>query len=124
MKKVIILFLSLFIFCSCEEQKEEEKEYNVQATKIDCNSMKEKLSDGAYLVDVRTEEEYKNGTIEFAINIPLDKINEIENKVSDKDTPIIVFCQSGTRSEKAAERLIDMGYLHVYDLGSINNCNK
>lgn len=124
MKKGIILFLSLFVVCSCNEQKEEEKEYTVQATKIECNSMKEKIVEGAYLVDVRSGEEYKNGSIQFAINIPLDKINEIENTVSDKETPIIVFCQSGTRSAKAAEKLIDMGYLHVYDLGSINNCNK
>lgn len=124
MKKIIILFLSLFVVCSCNEQKEDkEKEYTVQATKIDCNSMKEKLVEGAYLVDVRTKEEYKNSSLDFAINIPLNKIEEIEKTVSDKDTPIIVFCQSGKRSEQASQKLIDMGYLHVYDLGSVNNCN-
>lgn len=124
MKKIIILFLSLFVVCSCNEQKEDkEKEYTVQATKIDCNSMKEKLVEGAYLVDVRTKEEYKNSSLDFAINIPLDKIEEIENTISDKDTPIIVFCQSGKRSEQASQKLIDMGYLHIYDLGSVNNCN-
>lgn len=124
MKKIIILFLSLFVVCSCNEQKEDkEKEYTVQATKIDCNSMKEKLVEGAYLVDVRTKEEYKNSSLDFAINIPLDNIEEIENTISDKDTPVIVFCQSGKRSEQASQKLIDMGYLHVYDLGSVNNCN-
>lgn len=124
MKKALILFLSLFIICSCSEQKEEKKEYNVQATSIDCNTMKEKIVDGAYLIDVRTKDEYKNGTIEFAINVPLDELNNITNTVTSKDTPVIVFCQSGARSKKAAEKLIEMGYIEVYDLGSINNCNK
>lgn len=124
MKKSIILFLSLFIICSCNEQiKEEEKKYTVQATEIDCNGMKEKIVEGAYLVDVRTKEEYKNGTIDFAINVPLDEIDNIANNIPSKDTPIIVFCQSGARSKKAAQRLLDLGYLKIYDLGSINNCN-
>lgn len=124
MKKVIILLISLFIVCSCGQQKEEEKKYTVQATKIDCNSMKEKIVEGAYLVDVRTEEEYKNGTIEFAINIPLDELDKIPKIVSNKDTPIIVFCKSGTRSAQAAKKLIDLGYLYIYDLGGIDSCNK
>ena len=123
MKKCLILFLSLFIICSCNEQKEERKENTVQATSINCNTMKEKIVDGAYLIDVRTKEEYKNGTIEFAINVPLDEISNIINTVTSKDTPVIVFCHSGTRSKQAAQKLLDLGYLEVYDLGSINSCN-
>ena len=40
------------------------------------------------------------------------------------DTPIIVYCKSGTRSNNAYNSLKDAGYKHIYDLGSINNCNK
>ncbi len=124
MKKSLILLLSLFIICSCNEQKDEKREYTVQATKIDCNTMKEKIVEGAYLIDVRTKEEYKNGTIEFAINIPLDELDNVASTIPSKDTPVIVFCQSGTRSKKAAQKLLDLGYLEVYDLGSINNYNE
>lgn len=124
MKKCLVLFLSLFIICSCSEQKDEKREYTVQAISISCNTMKEKIVEGAYLIDVRTNEEFKNGTIDYAVNVPLDNLDNIVNIIPSKDTPVIVFCQSGARSKKAAQRLFDLGYLEVYDLGSINSCNE
>lgn len=124
MKKIIIL-ISIFFIVGCTTVEEENNgEFNIMATQIDCLSMKEKLVEGAILLDVRDKSEFKVGSLEYAKNIPVDTIEDtIEDEVSDKDTPIIVFCKSGTRSKKATQKLIDMGYTHVFDLGSINNCN-
>ena len=34
----------------------------------------------------------------------------------DKDKPVYLYCRSGARSQKAARKLIDMGFEKVYDL--------
>jgi|SRR5690606_15742508 len=70
------------------------------------------------LVDVRTPGEYKGGHIKKAINI--DFFNKVNFDVSfeklDKEKPVYLYCRSGSRSQKAAKRLIGMGFTQVYDL--------
>lgn len=69
------------------------------------------------LIDVRSKEEYNEGHIEKAINIPY---NELQDKIHyDLKTKIAVYCQTGSRSHLAALILNDMGYKTVYDLGGI-----
>jgi rhodanese-related sulfurtransferase len=79
-------------------------------------------ADGAIIVDVREEEEYKEEHLDEAINIPYTAITDRISKYADKDTKIIVYCKSGVRSNKAANSLIEAGYKNIYDLGSISNC--
>lgn len=74
-----------------------------------------------YLIDVRSLPEYKSGHLETAINIPLDSISSISNQISSKDVKIIVYCQSGNRSKQAANKLIELGYSSVFDMGGIND---
>lgn len=71
-----------------------------------------------FLVDVRSEAEYTGGHIEGAISIPLDKIDDIKLA---KNINLIVYCRSGSRSKSAALKLLDLGYVNVYDLGSMDN---
>ena len=71
------------------------------------------------ILDVRTEEEYKQGRIKNSILIPDYEIENVLNKVPDKDTYIFVYCRSGSRSKKATLKLNDMGYKNVYDAGGI-----
>jgi rhodanese-related sulfurtransferase len=60
-------------------------------------------------VDVRTLEEYKSGHANRAINIPLDTLAANLDKL-EKNEPVYLICQSGTRSKKAARLLIDAGF--------------
>lgn len=72
------------------------------------------------LLDVRGRDEFKEGHIEGAINIPLPLIfSEIEEEVPDKDTKIYLYCRSGVRTITAADVLLEMGYREVYDMGGI-----
>ncbi len=74
-------------------------------------------SDDFILLDVRTKAEYDSAHIKGAVNIPLD---ELESATTlDKSAKIVVYCQSGNRSLMAAKKLIENGYLEVYDLGGI-----
>lgn len=91
---------------------------------IDYIAAKEQIiNNGAILIDVRTEEEYNEEHIEGAVLLPVDTITEetVHEIVKDLDTPIIVYCQSGNRSQQAAELLSNLGYREVYNLGAMSN---
>lgn len=79
-----------------------------------------KSTEGALLIDVRTGEEYMSGHIENSINIPLDRISTVEETVSDKYTPLFVYCLSGGRSGRAVSYLKNMGYKNVKNIGGIS----
>jgi phage shock protein E len=70
------------------------------------------------LVDVRTPEEFAEGHIENALNIPLDTLSSQLDQLP-QDTPIVLYCRSGNRSKQAYELMQATGYSQVYDLGGI-----
>ena len=116
MKKVLILLMVCFIICSCGNKKEEvNKLISGKDAKI------EVINNSAILVDVREKSEYEENHISGALSIPLGNLDKIEEEIPSKDKIIIVYCASGTRSKKAKEKLLDMGYKKVYDLGSMVN---
>ncbi len=73
---------------------------------------------GGLLLDVRSHEEFRRGSIPGAVNLPLQKINE-NHVYLDKKRPIIVCCVSGNRSAQAQSTLNLLGFNNVHDLGSI-----
>jgi rhodanese-related sulfurtransferase len=73
------------------------------------------------VLDVRTPNEYKNGHIKRAKN--LSSVKEIASKYPNKDTVFYVYCQSGSRSLKAAKKLVMKGYKEVYDIGGLSYWN-
>lgn len=74
----------------------------------------------ALLIDVRNEEEYKNGHIPGSRNIPLLKISKLST-IADRDTPIYTYCLSGTRSAHAQVELCKMGFSEVHNIGGISS---
>lgn len=69
------------------------------------------------LVDVRSPEEFREGTVEGAINIPLDELPDRLAEIS-KDLPVVLFCRSGNRSEEAILILRKSGYTKLINGGS------
>ena len=55
-------------------------------------------TENAILLDVRTAEEYREGHIPGSINIPLDALDGIDKQITERQTPIFVYCHSGGRS--------------------------
>ncbi len=74
---------------------------------------------GAVLLDVRTSEEYREGHIVGSKNLPLQSITNITSITGRKDTPLFVYCHSGSRSRQAASMLERMGYTNVTNIGGI-----
>lgn len=69
-------------------------------------------------IDVRTPEEFKEGHLKDAVNIPVDQIGARIGSVSpDKSAPVNLYCRSGRRSEAALQELKKMGYTNVTNHG-------
>ena len=72
------------------------------------------------ILDVRTEEEFKEGHIKNALLIPDYEIAEkAESVLTNKEQLILVYCRSGRRSKIAANELVTMGYSNIKEFGGI-----
>jgi molybdopterin/thiamine biosynthesis adenylyltransferase/rhodanese-related sulfurtransferase len=77
---------------------------------------------GAIVLDVREPDEYEQGALPGALHIPRGTLEtNIEMKVPDHDTKLVVYCAGGTRSAFAAKTLQDLGYTDVVSvIGGFN----
>ena len=87
------------------------------------NSLSEALQSGAFLVDVRSAEEFSSGSVKGAVNIPLDQIPSQLAKFKDKNN-IVVFCRSGGRSGSAKGILEQNGFENVINGGTWLNVKE
>ncbi|QQR81460.1 MAG: molybdopterin-synthase adenylyltransferase MoeB [Deltaproteobacteria bacterium] len=69
------------------------------------------------MVDVREADEWEGGIAPGALTIQRGFLElDIEDSITDKNTPVIAYCAGGTRSAFAAKTLQDMGYKTVYSM--------
>jgi sulfur-carrier protein adenylyltransferase/sulfurtransferase len=69
------------------------------------------------VLDVREPDEYEQGALPGALHIPRGNLeSQVEGKIPDKSTPIIVQCASGFRSAFATKTLHELGYTDVVNL--------
>lgn len=67
------------------------------------------------IIDVRTPNEFSQGHLTSAINVPYQDIAAIVTTYKDKEQPILLYCKSGRRAEIAATSLQELGYTAVYN---------
>ena len=81
---------------------------------IECSKL-DSVEPNAVLIDVRTPAEFAGGTIEGAVNIPLD---EIRSRLAEipTDKPLYIFCQQGMRGYLAQRILVQNGFEDVTNL--------
>ena len=84
--------------------------------RISPKEAQEKLKQGAVMIDVRTPLERKLSKIPGSQGLPLAELPKRWESLP-KDRPIICQCESGSRSQQAAEFLAEKG-LEVYNLAS------
>jgi rhodanese-related sulfurtransferase len=121
MKTAIIVVLVLigaiglfFVVSSPDNSSDAEASITMASINTD-------ITTGAQLVDVRTPEEFSDGYIEGAVNLPLDSIKAGQYPSVSKDSTVYVYCRSGNRSAEAANILKNAGFTDVIDLGGIND---
>lgn len=109
---------------SRDTKSAQEDTMKTEYKKITAEEAKERMDKGDKIIilDVRTEEEYREGHIPGAIVIPNETISsEPLKELPDLDQEILVYCRSGNRSAQTAKKLIEAGYTQVYDFGGITD---
>lgn len=106
-KSSLLLIPVLFFAIQCNSPKPVES--TSQNTEM---SIKNQVENGAFLVDVRTPEEFAEGSVKGAVNIPL---NQVESRASEFEgkPSVILFCRTGNRSGQAKEILESKGIENV-----------
>jgi molybdopterin/thiamine biosynthesis adenylyltransferase/rhodanese-related sulfurtransferase len=96
----------------------------LQATKAQIREITpaeaEKLLDGdpaTVFLDVREPDEFEQGAIAGAVHIPRGHLEaQVESRIPDRGSPVVVFCAGGVRSAFAAKTLAELGYTDVVSM--------
>lgn len=109
----LLYLLLVLVFASCNGQNSKE------IKTIDSKAFAEKMAatPNPQILDVRTPEEFTSDHIDNAKNINwlgTTFVSDVEKL--DKSQPVFVYCKSGGRSQKAAEKLNELGFKTIYQL--------
>ena len=89
----------------------------MQPGDITIEELKIKVTQGAILLDVRSKQEYNEGHLQGAINIPDYEIAQrVQNEIPKKNQLVVTYCQYGGRSRNANSIMKKMGYTNLYNL--------
>ncbi len=81
------------------------------------NQVEDYIKQNAYFLDVRTPEEFEEGSIFGSVNIEVDQLRQRLSEINvSKDTPIVVNCYVGLRAYLAIMILKSYGYTNLYNL--------
>ena len=116
------LILSVFAFSACQTastQKAANPPQSGASTGIKQITVAEAKpaveTKDVQFIDVRTVGEYTGGHAVKAANFPLDLIEKDLTKL-DKDKPVYVICQTGSRSQKGSEILQRAGFKNIFNI--------
>lgn len=112
MKKIILIFAVVIALVSCKNNSEGVIT-EVSLEEMDLILDLEKVQ----LLDVRTAEEFDLGHIINAQNIDISSESfDKDIELLDKDQPVVLYCKSGNRSAKCAQKMKEAGFKKIYDL--------
>ncbi|WP_244833607.1 FAD-dependent oxidoreductase [Clostridium sp. BJN0001] len=82
---------------------------------VTVSKVRELAESNEYIIDVRERNEYENGHIKNAVNIPLSELRERVNEIPS-DRPVYLHCRTGQRSYNAVRALQNLGFTNVYNI--------
>jgi phage shock protein E len=83
------------------------------------NIVKDKITAGALIVDVRTTDEFEDEAYPGAVNIPVGNLPNRLKELEPKSRSIVLYCASGARSAMAAQMLKASGWTDVVNAGGL-----
>ena len=97
--------------------------YNVcMNEKIDVDKIHKEVDAGkAYLLDVRSKEEFAEFSLPNSINLSIEDIQYGKVPAVPRGSKIYVYCMSGARAEKAVSLLKLMDFTNAVNAGGIIN---
>ena len=128
MKKLLLISVAaLLVLAACKKKEDNMVDgdgYDRSYKQISMEEAEDMMrrNDNHIIVDVRTKEEYEEGHIPGAINIPNESIEgERPERLNDLDRIILIYCRSGNRSKQASQKLVELGYTNIVEFGGIND---
>lgn len=112
MFKYILLTLSLITLASCTNTKATPSN-TIQPNNVQTNQ--------TLYVDVREDNEWAAGHIEWALHVKLGDIEAGNFSVIPKDIPVNLYCRSGRRSAIAYNILKNAGYTNITDVWGMDS---
>ena len=86
------------------------------------NTIKELIKNpSTVVVDVRSPWEYELDHIPGAKNIPLEEVTGKLEEIKSFNSPVVLYCRSGNRSNMAVTILQQNGVAHVYNGGGLSD---
>ena len=117
-RRLLPFVLSLMLLSSCGTPGSSSLGYRQITMDEAVKMMKDEKN--YIILDARRPDEYAEGHIPGAINIPNEEIGTAEIAVlPDKSRLILVYCRSGRRSKEASEKLVKLGYTNIVEFGGI-----
>ena len=117
-KTILLFILSLTLMSSCGAPGGSSNSYRQISMDEAVTMMRDEKN--YIILDVRRPDEYAQGHIPGAINVPNEEIGTAEiAALPDKSQLILVYCRSGRRSKEASEKLVGLGYTNIVEFGGI-----
>ena len=86
-------------------------------TEVDTAAAAQHIAAGSVVLDVREPDEFEQGALPAVIHIPRGHLEaQIETRIIDKSTPVVVYCAGGVRSAFAVETMQELGYTNVVSM--------
>ena len=119
-KRLLPFVLSLMLLSSCGTPGGSSLSYRQISMDEGLGMMKDEKN--YIILDVRRPDEYAEGHIPGAINVPNEDIGTAEiAELPDKSQLILVYCRSGRRSKEASQKLARLGYTNIVEFGGIQD---
>ena len=119
-KRLLPFVLSLMFLSSCGAPGSSSSGYRQISMDEAVKMMKDEKD--YIILDVRRPDEFAEGHIPGAINVPNEEIGSSEvAELPDKSQLILVYCRSGRRSKEASEKLVKLGYTNIVEFGGIQD---
>ena len=88
-----------------------------QIAEVTTAEAEQRLAEGAVLLDVREADEFEQGAVPGSVFLPRGHLEaQVEGRILDKTTPVVVMCAGGVRSAFAARTLGELGYADVVSM--------
>ena len=117
-KRLLPFVLSLMLLSSCGNAGSSSSGYRQISMDEAVKMMKDKKN--YIILDARSPDEFAEGHIPGAINVPNEEIGTAEiAELPDKSQLILVYCRSGRRSKEASEKLVKLEYTNIVEFGGI-----
>ncbi len=112
---ILIILIAFFIISisACKQKSVNKEKYD----NIEMSELEGRMTDETILLDVRTPQEFGDGTIAGSINIDV-KSNDFATMIQnmDKDADYLIYCRSGRRSVKASEIMHEVGFKNLTNI--------